>query len=639
MEVEQKTPQLEVNPKRVDRYRYGAAIEGEDEMRVRDARRVHAKSYLSEGFLNTDGVDENGEVKATIDKARGEAVRYYVGYDTQGEPVSTLRTIDAEKSGGFENLPGYGMAKAALSFEAKEFLRRAEAEGRPIKEISSFGHVPEVTSVAGLEILRHAFQEARERGEVWFFTMVSEKSRALTHAFGPRAFRAAGESVALESTGVNGVHLTPGIVDTATFLDDIKDAAVDEASEKYRERYLASLRNYSEGIDPIYLSEEVKTLLDSSSEVGFMEYVRTRGVKTEQEPWTPPLRLDYSNRFDRIYGKRLVDRGDATMVLDPKWGEEFRDSKDGVLEDEREGSWFYYPWNKTIVHFPDEAEYHALIHARDRDIVTADEQEALKTPSALFAGLSVGSHVHEHMTYAGVGGTHYLADFDTIEGSNLNRINARALQVGEVKADVSAKASSELNPYVNQELLRQGITRYTLDALEAVPDIIFDEVDDFAAKALLRLYAQEHKKPLIMASDVGYKSIIDVERYDKGAQLFNGRLNQQTIEAMIEGKLSPEENMKVTTRLIGLSNASFRLLQSVNNPALTAFPQLELAASQGGALATIAARDILLGRDVKSGRSVHDARKGLKLPSEMSFVEGFSVLKTFLKNTYTTKAN
>ena len=629
----------DVVPERTDNFTYTSAREGvtdRAEEIVHDARVVHAKSYISEGFLTDTAVDEKGEVIADIDKTRGPAVEYFVGYDNDGAAVSALRTVDAGTLGGVEQLPGYQMTTTTLSSDAKEFLRQAFAEGRPVKEISSFGHVPEVTSIAGLEMLRHVFQDARDRGEVWFFTMVAAKSRALTHAFGPYAFRHAGDSVVLTDDGINNVELVPGIVDTREFLDDIVAAVSTEQNPKYQQRYAASLKNYSEGIAPHQLSDEVNTMLDALPEESFMDYATRKGVRTAQEPWQEPFLLDYANRFDRSYAQRLVERGDVRHVLNPNWGSLRGD--DDYSIGEREGNWVYYPWKQSIVHMPSESDYNELIHGRDRDMVTADEQAALKSASALFAGLSVGSHVLEHMTYAGVGGTQYLADFDTIDGSNLNRIHAGALQVGEAKVDWFAKKSSELTPYTKLHVLRDGVTEASLAEMN-VPDIIFDEVDNFATKALLRCYAKEHKRPLIMASDVGYTSIIDIERYDQGAELFNGRLNQVTIERMLAGELTPKDSMDVTTKLIGLSNASFRLLRSVNNPAIEAFPQLEVSAAQGGALATVAARDILLGRPVKSGRYIHNARKDLRLPGEMSLSEGLAELQTFLKNTYATRKN
>ncbi len=237
------------------------------------------------------------------------------------------------------------------------------------------------------------------------------------------------------------------------------------------------------------------------------------------------------------------------------------------------------------------------------------------------------------MVYAGVGGSHALADFDTISISNLNRIRVGMGQVGERKTDAFAKRVSELDPYLQLQLLHDGITKGSLDELTEIPHIVFDEVDDFAAKALLRMYAKEHKLPLIMATDVGYKSIIDIERHDlKETKPFNGRISQETIEAMLAGTVSPKDRMNITTKLIGLSNASFRLLQSVSDSSLEGFPQLDVTASQGGALATIVARDILLGREVPSGRRVHDARSAMKLSGEVPMRDGLKILKQFLAN-------
>jgi hypothetical protein len=610
---------------RGDQYRYARSTERGDPEAALLARRVHAKSYLGEKFIFEEAVDEYGQVASDIDKARGEAVDYYTGFDDNGEAVSTLRKIRPIETIGLESLPGYLLCEDTLSDEGKLLLLDASSANRPVREISSFGHIPEVRAQAGLELLRHVMQESYGTDEFWFFTMVTKKYQALVHLFGPQAVRKIGEEIHMDDARVGDVSLTPAVVDTTSFFDDIAQGILDETNPHKRLRMLMALKNFTEGLDRETLSDDVRLLVEDG-QLNIATYAQEHLRTDRSNKWTPPLQLNMDNSVDALHAKKLVEDGYVRRVIQPDW------STEGENANEQSGSWFYYPWNESLVQFPDEAAYRSMRHTRDQHLITREEQAALYEKQALFAGLSVGSHVLEHAAYAGVGGSYVLADFDTVSVSNLNRIRTGMAQVGECKVDVFAKRVSELDPYVKLELLRDGVTSQSLEGLTQTPDIIFDEVDDFVAKALLRIYAKEHKIPLIMATDVGYKSVIDIERYDlKDTPMFNGKLNQATIEAMLAGELTPEQRMKITTKLIGLSNASFRLLQSVSDPDLEGFPQLDVTASQGGALATIVARDILLGREVPSGRRVHDARRAMKLPSEVALRDGIVIFKNFLR--------
>lgn len=616
---------------RGDSYIYIKSSEGSDPDFAYTARQIHARSYKGEGFINDGAIDANGQVASDIDKSRGDNVEYYMGYTTEGEPVSTLRVISVPKE-GVTALPGFKLSEAILSKEGKQTLLEADLKGRPVKEISSFGHIPEVSSVAGLELLRNVFQQAYGTDELWFFAMVSEKYQTLVNIFGSKAVRKIGSEVELNDERVGDVELVPALVDTTTFFDDIKEAILSEKYPARRRKLINYMHLFAEGIDISKFSEDVALLLKGDTDFSITTYAEQKDALATPVEWSQPQQFDFTDQLDRLRAKQLVDGARARTVINPDWHEEFPDIA-GVSDSERSGSWFYYPWSESLIHFPDEAAYREMRHARDRHLVTTEEQAELKDKSALYAGLSVGSHVVEHMVYAGIGRSHILADFDRVSVSNLNRIHSGMPQVGERKVDVIAKAVSELDPYMQQTLWAEGVTKDALEGLKRPPSIIFDEVDDLAAKALLRLYAKENRVPLIMATDVGYKSVIDIERHDiESVQPFNGRLSQDLIEAMLAGELSPKQRMKVTTKIIGLSNASFRLLQSVSDKTLRGLPQLEVTASQGGALATIVARDILLGRKVSSGRRVHDARRAMKLPAEMPLADGIKVLKNFIAN-------
>lgn len=609
---------------RNDIYDYAKATEASDQSFADLARAVHAQSYLHEGFITEQAITD-GHIVSDIDKATGPRVEYYIGFSQnktpEPQPVSTLRKITMAED-GLQSLPGYQLCGSVVSDEGVATLHEAIDNKRPIKEISSFGHTVDVNALAGFELLRHTLQESLQNNEVWFFTMVSKKYKTLENSFGPRALRRVGPAVPMNDDRVGDVSLVPAIVDTATFFDDIAETILAEQNPHRRQRYLASLQLFTEGLDKQKLSNAVRVLVDDTFDV--VAYAEERTDTNAATAWVQPTFFDPARKGDALAVKQLSDEGKVKRVVRPDWKEESGDDQLGEVL-------VYYPWHQALVQFPaSEQAYFDSIHKRDNHLVTKAEQANRIGKSALYAGLSVGSHIAEHMAYAGVVDGHILADFDRVSLSNLNRLHAGALAFNEPKIDIVAKQISELNPYNRMTLLREGVTAESLESMP-VPSIIFDAVDDFAVKALLRVYAQQHQLPLIMASDVGYRSVIDVERHDIGpTKPFNGRVSEAQLQAMLQGELSPKEKMRIMTRLIGLSNASFRLLESVVDPVLSGLPQLEVTASQGGALATIVARDILLGRRVPSGRKVHDARRAMGLQRETSLTDGLKVLQQFM---------
>src|SRR5262245_15375489 len=56
------------------------------------------------------------------------------------------------------------------------------------------------------------------------------------------------------------------------------------------------------------------------------------------------------------------------------------------------GTWVYFPWRNMWVHVLDELEYQELRTARNRNLITAEEQQKFYDSCVAFAGLSVGSH-------------------------------------------------------------------------------------------------------------------------------------------------------------------------------------------------------------------------------------------------------
>ena len=641
---------------RIDNYSYERFTEQSNPELVLQARILHARSYRGEDFIHDEALDNDGTIADDMDKARGETVEYYIGYEPNESgpvPVSTLRKIGLGNSDTIEDLPGYQLSRSKLYDEEREWL--ASVAPQRIREISSFGHTPESPATAGLELLRTALQDAIGTDEVWFFTMVSEKYDTLVKLFGDSAVRKIGDAIPMNDSRVADISLIPAIVDTSLFFGQVHEAASSEKIPAKRRRQTATLINFTEGLSEAQMGSEVyrftrgatDTLPLQEDSVDMGVFLRDQpGFNTESE-WQSPQVFNLNKEEEKKSLKQLIDSGKITSIKDTfDFTELFElhhplefdneSSKQSFLDDismrrEKVGAWVHYPWTGGLVHLPNQTDYQALRTLRNRNMITEEEQARLLSATPLVAGMSVGSNVVEQLMYSGIGGSYILADFDTLSMSNLNRIHSGVQQIGDYKIDIIAKKISELDPYVNQVHLREGVTRASLEALSVKPDIIFDEVDNFSAKALLRQYAQKNKIPLIMATDVGETSIIDIERHDTEDILpFNGRLDQKTIELMISGELTDEDKKRVTTKLIGLGNASIRLLASINDKTVLGTPQLGTTASIGGGLASVVTRDILLGAHVKSGRRVYKTRSGMKLPSQSTFKESLETIRKFL---------
>jgi hypothetical protein len=274
------------------------------------------------------------------------------------------------------------------------------------------------------------------------------------------------------------------------------------------------------------------------------------------------------------------------------------------------GRWFHFPWDGTLVRFPDQDVHQALQTSRNRDLVTAEEQRLLSEKTIGIFGLSVGSNVAEKLAMSGIGGTLLMGDPDRIEPSNLNRINGGYTDIGVRKVDRMGRVISELNPYLSQVHFKEGFGTDMLDELAShSPDLLFDEMDSLQAKLAIREFAKERGIPLIMATDVGHVSLIDVERHDiEDVKPFDGRLEDAELDALRTGNVTPQQMGGLMVKIVGMKHISPRVLASLQQvgKTLPGLPQLGTTAGIGGAAGADIARSILLNRNVPSGRYTPD---------------------------------
>ncbi len=271
----------------------------------------------------------------------------------------------------------------------------------------------------------------------------------------------------------------------------------------------------------------------------------------------------------------------------------------------RYGTFVWYPWSGVLVRALPAAEFGELRTDRNRNKITRAEQRRLSGTRIGVIGLSVGNAAAVTMALEGVGGFFRLADFDTLEMTNLNRIRAGLPDLGVEKTVLSARQMAEINPYLDIERYPHGVRRDTVDDFLLAGgklDLLVEECDDLHVKVAVRERARAHGIPVLM--DTSDRGLLDVERFDlePDRPILHGLLGDVRAEDL-DG-LAAEAKIPIVLALLGERLLSPRMVASLPEigKTISSWPQLASGVSLGGGIVTDAARRLLLGEPVASGR-------------------------------------
>ena len=313
----------------------------------------------------------------------------------------------------------------------------------------------------------------------------------------------------------------------------------------------------------------------------------------------------------RQYDTLLFQLRDWVAIREPahKWqpGELDEAARD-CLEHSEPGElerWVFYPWSARLVRLLAPAPFRAVRENRNRYKITAAEQACLRRCTIGVVGLSVGHAVALTLAQEGVGGCFRLADLDSLDLSNLNRLRAGVHEIGEHKAVIAARHIAEIDPYVEVEIVPGGVRADNIEAfLDGPPalDLLVEECDDLEAKVALREHARRRGLPVLM--ETSDRGTLDVERFDSEPErpLLHG-LIPGVSAADLHG-LSSRQKVPYVLSILGVETLSAELRASMVeiNQSLATWPQLASDVALGGAVVTHAARRILLGKKLDSGR-------------------------------------
>ncbi|OLC08105.1 MAG: hypothetical protein AUH42_02315 [Gemmatimonadetes bacterium 13_1_40CM_70_11] len=265
------------------------------------------------------------------------------------------------------------------------------------------------------------------------------------------------------------------------------------------------------------------------------------------------------------------------------------------------GAWAYLPWRATVVHLLDRDEYFEVITNRNQDKITRAEQERLRTRRVGVLGLSVGGEAAVAVAQEHLCGEIVLADFDRLELSNLNRLQAGVDELGVRKTTIVARRIARIDPYLTVTVFEDGVTPANVATFLDGLDLLIEECDGLPIKLQVRQLAKARGVNVVYAADE--RGFLSVEPYAHWPALrpFHGLVERPPLPR--ESYPTPRAFMDALTEWLGgwdnISERSQRSLERVGET-LCGYPQLASEARYAAGQIGHVARRLLLGERLRS---------------------------------------
>lgn len=269
------------------------------------------------------------------------------------------------------------------------------------------------------------------------------------------------------------------------------------------------------------------------------------------------------------------------------------------------GTWIYYPWSKKLIHLLNKAEFIEVRTNRNKNKITIEEQAVLQSKKIGVIGLSVGQSIALTLAMERTCGELRLADFDTAELSNLNRIRTGVDNLGLSKTVIAAREIYEIDPFLKVKIYSEGLTKENIDDFfltDGKLDLFVEVCDSLDIKIESRFKAKELKIPVVM--DTNDRGMLDIERFDLETDrpIFHGYLDNFVTDNSIS--VTDNNRTKILMSILSFESLSERMKLSMAEIGITinTWPQLASSVVLGGAITTDISRRILLNQHTKSGR-------------------------------------
>lgn len=328
-----------------------------------------------------------------------------------------------------------------------------------------------------------------------------------------------------------------------------------------------------------------------------------------------------SNTGLRIFDEIQIQIKDLIKCRNPKikFSEELLEQYyDEYVQDnnlDEYGVWVYYPWSHNLVHLLNEKEFIEVRTNRNKHKITQEEQDLLATKKVGVIGLSVGQSVALTLAMERSFGELRIADFDTLELSNLNRIRTGVHNLSVPKTVTVAREIAEIDPYLKVTCFNEGIRENNMDTFfndGGSLDVLIDECDSLDIKIKVRLKARELKIPVLM--DTSDRGMLDIERFDLEPErpIFHG-LVENDISVFLDD-VNSVDFFELALKILDENKISSRMRSSIKEVGQTicTWPQLANDVIMGGGVTGNVTRELLLNGKVKSGRFYFDILKHVR---------------------------
>ena len=565
------------------RYRYGSSFVDQDSGVRFEGHHPLERPDLWKVYLNeAEGIFRSRGFEGTLRRQEleeGNGVPLFIlGFDADGAPVAGVR-FHGPLEGPFETAIIEEMASSPEILQIHDLIEREIRLGAlEVKGAWSKG-----ASVVGARLL-------------------AAISRSVTHAMN---WLGSEFAIAAVSDTLMPVGDVTGAVQVGTQWVPFPD-------ERYRTVAVSWHRGrtyeLSNDANKQAFRREAEQLLRGPSRLGASPI---EPASTRTRAWRP-LVLDVGERAQREV-LRILREDAALQIIDrlteqrEQLGELIPPPAPAVME---EGSrWVYYPWRRAVVRLLPPRSFTTLRLDRNRNKLTRAEQARLRTLRIGVVGLSTGHTIAHVIAMEGIAGEIRLADFDTLELSNLNRIPASVLDLGVNKAVVAARRIAEIDPYLRVIVEPAGLREENLGEFLDGLDLVIEECDSLDMKFMVREAARERRIPVVM--ETNDRGVLDVERFDlePDRPIFHGLLGDMDSSKL--AGLSTQQKGPYMVRLIGAKEASSRGAASLLEvgQTITGWPQLGGEVTLGAATVAAAVRRIGLAGELPSGRVRFDVEE------------------------------
>lgn len=276
--------------------------------------------------------------------------------------------------------------------------------------------------------------------------------------------------------------------------------------------------------------------------------------------------------------------------------------------DNDQGKWIYYPWKNKIVHLLKDKFFQELRTARNKLLITQEEQKKFEDYRVGIIGLSVGNSLATTLRVQGGSKTIKIADFDCLSLSNLNRMRVGVTELGLEKTKIAKREILEIDPYSRVIQFDNGVDENNITDFLTNLDLVIDESDDLRIKYIIRKQAKKIKIPVLMLTDNDDGVLLDYYPYhiEKSVPFFHGISDKEILDKLEKVGYDKRKIAGLSSKIVGAKNISKRMEYSLDSVGknIYSWPQLASAAFMAGSVGCYFIRMLAIGKNFNIKRSL-----------------------------------